>query len=221
MILITVGILVALAIGNWAEEKEFEKYEILMLNQILTSLTESRATIDTFLLPRLSRKEEAIANLLRLSATNTEVTDDVIMQSIENMNSDFFFTYNSGAYEALKSSGIDKLSDPQLRSELITFYDAFLPTWKEFIDKKNDQNEPQIMERRFEVLSPKVVESGVDSHEIYPMIIVDDVLHHVAFLEIVFLQREKATNQRFRLGAITERIDDMILSIEEFLSQRQ
>jgi len=219
-ILIIVGILIALGIGEWAEEREFKKYEILMLNQIITSLKQSRETIDYAYLPRINQKEEAIANLLELSATNGDVTDEVLIRDIARMRTDFFFRYDSGAYEALKSSGIEKLSDPQLRTELINFYDAFLPTWKGFIDEVDDRNEPLLMERRFELLSPKAVESENGSHEMYPTIIVDDVLHHVAFLESVALEREKARNQRNRLNVVIQRYDEMIVAIDNFLSKQ-
>ena len=39
----------------------------------------------------------------------------------------FFFRYNLGPYEAIKASGIDKISNDSLRNELIRLYDFTFP----------------------------------------------------------------------------------------------
>lgn len=216
-ILIVVGILIALGVGSWVEEREFKQYERIMLNEISTSLKSRREVIDTAYLSRLEMKEEAIAELMRISSTKESIGDADLLNQLSIASIDFLFTYDAGAYEALKSSGIDRISNPQLRSDLVGFYDSFLPTWKEFIDSINDSYTPRIIEIRFELMTAEFVQEEDGSYGPSNKLIVENVFEHPAFAEMLLLQLEKAQNQRHRLDVIIPRYDELIAEIDKEL----
>lgn len=218
-VLIILGILIALSIGNWNDDREFEQYETLMLGEISTALKRNRATIDSAYLPRLELKEQGIAELMRLSISGKPVTETEIVENLNIMSIDFMFTYDSGAYEALKSSGIDRLSNEQLRTNLISFYDSFLPTWKEFIDMVDEELNQTIIQKRFKILTNQVVEIENGEYELRNRLIEEDVLNHNSFLVLIGLESQKAGNQRRRLNVIIPNLDELISEIDKELTR--
>ena len=136
IVLVVIGILIALQINNWNESNQTRIYETKMLIEIDKALDND-----------LNHFKRMMGRLERLdSITNSFITD------IHNLKKEFtdslynngysrwyglrtgiLYQYNPGPYEALKSSGLDKLTNDSLRNSLIEFYDFHFPYNEELV----------------------------------------------------------------------------------------
>jgi hypothetical protein len=125
IILVVIGILIALQINTWNEARKDRIYELKMLTEISQSLKND-----------LLHFEDMIATydglyttsdyFMELSKNNVPF-NDTLMGKVFELNNGINFQYNSGPYEALKSSGIDKISNDTIRNAIINLFDFELP----------------------------------------------------------------------------------------------
>ncbi|MFH6767312.1 DUF6090 family protein [Gaetbulibacter aquiaggeris] len=125
IVLVVIGILIALQINNWNESRKDRIYEIKMLSEISTSLKTDvfhfKEMIKTF-----DELYETSDYFMELSKKNIKYYDSLLGKVFE-LNRSINYQYNSGPYEALKSSGIDKISNDKLRNDITYLYDFELP----------------------------------------------------------------------------------------------
>ena len=121
--LVVVGILLALYISNWNEDRKGKAFqtEILML-------------IDQ----NLSRDSTSLSAQLRSAELGNQSTDSILNQVSMGIYDERLNTWmgsvisferfksQSSAYEVLKSKGIDNISDNELQIGLISYYDESL-----------------------------------------------------------------------------------------------
>jgi hypothetical protein len=144
IILISIGLLIALQLNMLNDKRKTRQFEHKMLSEIRSALA---ADIWYFglLNDRLNRLDSTASILISLYGRDLEKMDTV-NNLLRGLRTDIQFYSNRGAYEALKSSGLDKLSVDSLRRALVRHYDFWLP-----------RNENLIREEKAE--SGKVVES--------------------------------------------------------------
>ncbi len=123
ILLVVIGILIALQINNWNEEKRSSKFE----NEILMLISQN-----------LERDSLMIAAELKKSLTATALTNRVLKAAKEKSYSDSItfwlgkiitferFQSHSSGYEVLKSKGFDVIQNKKLRTDLISYYDSDL-----------------------------------------------------------------------------------------------
>ncbi|MDU8884555.1 DUF6090 family protein [Yeosuana sp. MJ-SS3] len=126
IILVVFGILIALQVNNWNQLREDKKFEITMLQEIKSSL-ESDLEFSEMINRRLKVKEEGIQELLKMTASNQKYSDSILLEVYNKMNTGVSFNINKGSYEAIKSVGIDKISNDSLRKMLIQTYEVRFP----------------------------------------------------------------------------------------------
>ncbi|MEZ5103936.1 MAG: DUF6090 family protein [Draconibacterium sp.] len=144
ILLVVIGILIALQINNWNEKQKAKVYEIKMLSEIRNAMISDIKLFDMLANTRLAKIDSFNTVLLDLYMKKEPVPDSVL-NNISILNWGYLFNYNSGPYEAVKSSGMDKISNDSIRNALAALYDYYLPRTKlalEMIDKSlNDQPE--------------------------------------------------------------------------------
>ncbi|WP_412560789.1 DUF6090 family protein [Winogradskyella sp. MIT101101] len=145
IILVVIGILIALQINNWNENKKQREFELKMLTEIKSAL---ESDIDYFhrLEIRLQRLDSSANKFIRLVHEKATFNDTLYKNGRSrwyNLRTGINLQFNLGPYEALKSSGIDKVSNNNLRNSLVDFYDFRFPTYITFIkyfDKGYDKD---------------------------------------------------------------------------------
>ena len=151
ILLVVVGILIALQINNWNENQKARKYEIKMLSEIRNAMISDIELFDYLANNRLAEIDSFNTILLDLYLKKEPVPDS-LLNHISILNMGYLFNYNSGPYEAVKSSGMDKISNDSVRNALAALYDYYLPRTKlalEMTDKSlNDQ--PEYFNKLFE-----------------------------------------------------------------------
>jgi len=126
IILVVIGILIALQVNNWNQLRNDKKFEITMLQEIKSSL-ESDLDYSEMINRRVRTKEEGIQELLKMTASNQMYPDSILLEVYNTMNTAVSFNINKGGYEAIKSVGIDKISNDSLRKMLIQTYEVGFP----------------------------------------------------------------------------------------------
>ncbi len=126
ILLVVIGILIALQINNWNEKEKAHRYEIKMLSESRIALIHDLGFFDYLVNERLAKTDSFNTILLELHMKNLPVPDSLISK-MYILDRGYLFYYNSGPYEAIKSSGMDKISNDSIRNALAQLYDFSLP----------------------------------------------------------------------------------------------
>ncbi len=132
IILVVIGILIALQINTLNQAKKDRAYEVKMLSEIKKGLQ-----LDLSNLHEHDETYSALNNAVDYfeKLTNEHVIFDVSMQSdLWKLNLGRYLQFNRGPYDALKSSGIDRVSNDSIRNQLINFFDFRLLEFQTEID---------------------------------------------------------------------------------------
>ena len=122
IVLIVVGILIALQINDWAEDRNDRRFERKTLTQIRTNLQADHAELTAI----LENRRVAVQSIDRILAIeDPESPDDNLKTWLADvMQFDRFYSI-SNAYEVLKSRGLDIVRDDGLRTTLGVYYDSW------------------------------------------------------------------------------------------------
>ena len=132
ILLVVIGILIALQINNSNEIKKSREFELKMLHEVRNELIR-----DTLYFNMIKKRAEVSFKggkvMLRLYG-DKETNTDTILKYGRMMSMSFQYIYHKGAYEAIKSTGIDKISNDSIRFLLTDMYDFRMPRTENFIE---------------------------------------------------------------------------------------
>ena len=132
IILVVIGILLALQINTWNEDRNAAEYQRELLGEIRLSLQKDVDHNTNVALPWIDRFISYGDTVLMLyGAPNNRM--DTVNKHLRLMLRSPDFAYNTGAYQTLKSNGLERITNRKLREEIITFYDFKLPRIDRFI----------------------------------------------------------------------------------------
>ncbi len=118
--LVVIGILIALQINNWNEERKFTKTEAYTLNEILSNLEEDADQMK-LIVERRNNAEKSSEKLVPSLSNGKDLTLDH-SKDVSNILTFERFYPLSNAYEMMKSTGL-KIKNENLRSEISRYYD--------------------------------------------------------------------------------------------------
>jgi hypothetical protein len=155
IVLVVIGILIALALNNFNETRKERAYEIKMLQEVSNALTEDLEVLSffdsistewlksmRFILEEYQSPSDLSKNLDTLSFHINKISEVGL-----------FAIYNNGPYEAIKSSGMNLISNHEIRSLLAEVYSKDLPTldiWINQITRERIWNKSEIMDQIFD-----------------------------------------------------------------------
>ena len=125
IILVVIGILIALQINNRHQAKQDRAFEIKMLSEIRNALISDKLCFEE-MYGVMNNLKETSRYFMELSKTNVAY-HDTLLPKIFELNENISYEYNIGPYEALKSSGMDKISNDSIRILLTNLYDFKFP----------------------------------------------------------------------------------------------
>ena len=135
IVLVVIGILIALSINNWSEASKEKKFERKMLSQVHLALKNDIEYFENNF-QRLYNLDSSIVVFLNLINQKAPFIDSLYDQDRGRwyyLATGIIYQYNPGPYEALKATGVDKITNEELRNELVMLYDFEFPRHKEFI----------------------------------------------------------------------------------------
>ncbi len=144
ILLVVIGILIALQINTWNESKKARVYELKILKEIRVALIQDINYSEIILEGRIKNIDEQSQALLKI-IQQENIDPEVFNDHFKNMWPGYVFQHNNGAYEALKTSGIEKISNDELRNKLVEFYEFDVPRTEKLLLYSNgmDVNEMQ------------------------------------------------------------------------------
>lgn len=132
IVLVVIGILIALQINTWNEGRKNAEYQKELLGEIELSLQKDIDHNTNVAIPWIERFIAHGDTVLMLyGVPNSRM--DTVNKHLRLMLRSPDFAYNTGAYETLKSNGLERITNKQLRQKIITFYDFGLPRINRFI----------------------------------------------------------------------------------------
>jgi hypothetical protein len=131
IILITIGLFIAMQLNSIKQNREDASYEMKMLTEVRRALDDDRHYYER-LFDRLAALEDAGAQLLPVLGSEGPFPDS-LAGNICALGIGIIFQSNYGPYEAIKSSGIDKISDDSVRNAIVEYYDFALPRAEKLI----------------------------------------------------------------------------------------
>ena len=123
IILVVIGILIALQINNWNENRLSSKFELQMLTSLKEGLTTDLADID-FNIKYTTRGIAKTDTIFKYLRTEQPRDLDTIARWFSDAMTPTRFQYSTSAFETLKSKGITLISNNELRKKIIDVYDA-------------------------------------------------------------------------------------------------
>lgn len=217
ILLVVVGILIALQINNWNEARKSHIYEQKILTDLLHTV-DSDLGIQTMLIDRLDSMEFGVSNIYRLIGKN-ESSVDSIQKYLPYLMMGIRFGYDPGAYESLKSVGLDKISDNSIRVGLARLYDFLYPRIKLMIENEYGQqfNEANSLMDKFWV--SEVIIDAEGKPTIMRRIKINDPFQNQDFLNSIRKYSKAYKNARYRIGYIISESKKMKKSLENYLGK--
>ena len=119
--LVVIGILIALQINNWNENRKERLLERKVLNEIITDLEISKADLENDInsLNRINAQAERLKdNLIKKEGIYDSIKSDMRRTSRSSQ-----FSPRTSGYENLKSIGISLISNDSLRKDIVILYE--------------------------------------------------------------------------------------------------
>jgi len=158
IVLVMVGILLALQINNWNEQKKSDRFELKMLKEIKNAIEEDNDYLQMLLDTRIKDLDSFCKELMYMLKQD-HIDPDEFNKYASKTSFGFIFQYSSGAYEALKASGIDKVTNDSLRNALIHFYDFTGPRITKLIDYVSYNNRQVVEDLKWQIFDHDVVQT--------------------------------------------------------------
>lgn len=133
IVLVVIGILIALQINNKNQDKINRNYELTMLQEMKVALKKDILNIESGL-ENLKRINLSAKELIMLQNEPSYDNDSLLYHFNVLRRGGIILTINSSPYESLKSSGLDKISNPKLRNSITYLYEIQLQTTEFWIN---------------------------------------------------------------------------------------
>ena len=159
IVLVVIGILIAIQVDNANEARKNRDFELKMLTEVRDDLVGDLDYLNTYTLYRTNVLDSTI-NVVLKYINNKQTFHDSLYQNgvMGKLEFGAVLKFNKGSYEAIKSAGIDRITNDSLRNQLINHYDFELPFWTEIISEYTDQYKPQLEMLRSMLYAPQVIE---------------------------------------------------------------
>lgn len=123
IVLVVIGILIALQINNWNEERIDNNIEFNLLKSCKEGLEKDLADANHNV-KRHKRGIEDCNYLIELLESPNPIDIDTFSQKMANVMIPTFFIHSTSAFEAIKSKGVNIISNEDLRNQIIDVYDS-------------------------------------------------------------------------------------------------
>lgn len=220
IVLVVIGILIALQINNWNEERKANKKEYLILNELLNSINKDFKAYEDFLTPRIERKKSGLDSLQTYVFHKKFINDSLFLDFYANLGQDVYMRFDNGPYEALKSTGLDVIRNDSLNTAINNAYIVELPIYTFFSNDLYNSSKSEISKFQQKFLKLKRVYHDDGREHIHFDLKVDDILNNQDFLWVFDLERRKYQEYQSRLKQIKTTLFELKTMIEKELEKK-
>ena len=121
--LVVFGILIALQISNWNNERQMKQLELATLKELSTALEQDTATIHGSIESMLTSydKTTALINHIGNKYPHSKALDSLLIGSY-TFHTPTFNKFNTASFDLLKERGPDLISNRELRKKIVEHY---------------------------------------------------------------------------------------------------
>jgi Family of unknown function (DUF6090) len=217
IILVVIGILIALQLNNWNEIQKNKSTEHELLSDVLSSLEKDRGRTQGIYHGRALVKQKAIDSLVQYANRATYPPDSVVTQTLDHVIMTLSFGYDKGAYESLKSYGLDKIQNDTLRKVLVRMYEVNLPLWVVFINNDRNVQAQRRAELVDQLTSYSFEKNTSDRFELRKNLSLNGLKENHAFQRLIALEQNVSEEYNYRLEGAIRQFDRMIELLEKTL----
>ena len=211
-----IGILIALQINNWNEEKKIRNYELKMLRELANVIKKDGGYFGS-MVERLNQKGEAVDKLLQLRESKMAIRDS-ISKYFQVTRYETLFQYNSGPYGSIKSSGIEKISNDSIRTRMVDLYEFLIPRTEKILERLEGSNSKE--EELMESLTERVLINRNGNQIIQRVIADPQVIYKPDSLQFIQVHKSNTYVAQSRIEAILPAMAHLDSLIEIELSSR-
>ncbi len=215
IILVVIGILIALQINNWNENKKDNVYEHKMLSEIKVAL-EGDIKHCKWMVERMNRLDSS-ANVMAQHIIDKSVFVDSLYLDKTQKRTYYLTTgtstqFNRGPFDALKSSGIEKVRNDSLRKHLIYLYDFDIPRQSRLIKWVERDYEKQI-NKMISFLGSTIVKKHKDHYD-YIKKFPKDLFQNPEFANLLSDIHRRAYAVRGNFKGASRKLQELLTHIE-------
>ena len=207
IVLVVIGILIALQVNDWNEAKKNRAYETKMLAEVAKALKTDRLNCEEHI-KAYATLGNAVEYFRDLAIDEVQFTD-ALYPRFWKLNIGKYLQSNRGPYEALNSSGIDRISDDSLRNHLINFFDFELLGFHGRLNHSTRNYTPSV-----ETLLSFIGESRIENKNMVHGQIPADILQRPEFLRLLGNIEWRADNAAGNIETFIPEIDALIEHID-------
>lgn len=222
IVLVMVGILLALQINNWNEDRIERQQELKLLSQIQSDLMTTSESIND-LSGRLEFSSSSADSLLQSLRTGSEGQGFVFHASLIHRR--FFFNPTTTGYAQLETSSGNVIRNDRLRNEVVDLYEG---DFVEIINRQNllldhmNTNLFPLSRTRFNLnrrISFRLADFDENEMDFFDPINFDELSGDVEFANTVVAQKRLYTIQLNQLEKTGNQIDGALSLINKEIEQ--
>jgi len=229
IILVVIGILIALQINNWNENRKIQQREVQILNEIKSDLSQTKKDI-----------EEAVTRHKEVLATNKYGLDAILLKrpysdsiygAFADASKEFEIVPKTSGFENLKTIGLNTISNDSLRIAISNIFQLRFTRLQNDMRSKGTEFNIQSMlfphqDKYFDVdfsKTRKIPRKYSDTLNIFSLKIrnYDDFLKDTEvykFLQLTTFIRSAIVEDEMN---VVEEIDQVVKSIEQELKKKE
>lgn len=219
ILLVVIGILIALQINNWNEERKNRAYELTMLEEVHKELVKDLELIER-LIPRLKRFQHSFRELAVMKTDPGHNLDslDFHLQRVDGYG--LTFTVNKSPFEAIKSGGLDRISNQEIRNNLSTLFGYHIENAEKWI---NEVHRVELFTRNdivYELFDPVAVPS--DDGDVTTELTIENpslLFRNPKFDELLYRSSWPISNTIYFLSRIHEKMGILSEQIAQELNK--
>ncbi len=219
ILLVMIGILIALQVNNWNEERKNQALMSYGLAEIHNDLKIDLDIIYRGIEPRLQLMERSMDSLISYLEHDEIPNPEQFVKHYREIDNGFAVTPTYGTYNTLKEKGLNNLTNEDLRRELIHFYESRLPRAVRFIHEDDEfiREQTAIFEQDYIELKRVFDGSNV---QLIPSPSIDNYFNHPSFYKVLQLRYDDISGKRYRVNTLKESYFNIMKAIELELDAR-
>ncbi|WP_019670572.1 DUF6090 family protein [Eudoraea adriatica] len=148
ILLVVIGILIALQINNWNEERKDAQKGIKVLEELANNIEYNIENIEKYIrkAERFNEYSDYVIKVLERDIPYSDSLDNVLNSALLNLDD---FHFSDVAYESLKNMGSDYIQDDVLKNEIVKLFDESFPEMLKMFSWSSTSAEIEYIDRNF------------------------------------------------------------------------
>ncbi len=144
ILLVVIGILIALQINNWNENRKAENVELDALKEVRNGLETDLEDVNYNLTSHHNKLKSQQIIIKWLESNNT--FNDTLSKHIGKIHFGTYFQSNESPYQTLKQLGMRTIKNDSLRNQITSLYDLHYQQYNKYNAKYEDLTDQLILE---------------------------------------------------------------------------